>query len=163
MIIHIHGQFYIGGSENSIARDFTVKSTCDFLKSSWSDVSSPKSFIICEKFNIWKHQIFQSENKEAETTKCLNGNRISQKKPDWFLLWLLIIFGDRENTNILGAFLDERTLILIDSLKNQQSYDENLLHMSCLHTFVGTCQELNESLVQDAVVLEELGRKAFPD
>ncbi|RNA25453.1 Transposon Ty3-G Gag-Pol poly [Brachionus plicatilis] len=32
-----------------------------------------------------------------------------------------------------------------------------------LHTFVGRVQELNESLDQYAAVLQELGRKAFPD
>ncbi|RNA35627.1 hypothetical protein BpHYR1_007111 [Brachionus plicatilis] len=141
--------------ENSIARDVSVKSlnnslfqsslfssekkdeTRDFLERSSSDVLTrdflkykAKSLIInmSEKIgkwkntisfnnkknisfsNIWKHQIFQLDNKEAETT-----NR-----------------------------------------------PESSAHVY-LHTFVVRGQELIESLVQYAAVLQELGRKAFPD
>ncbi|RMZ98834.1 hypothetical protein BpHYR1_012854 [Brachionus plicatilis] len=53
--------------------------------------------------NIWKHQIFQLENKEAETLK---------------------ISGDRDKINVLGSFLDDTTFKLVDSLINERSYDE---------------------------------------
>ncbi|RNA37978.1 hypothetical protein BpHYR1_030717 [Brachionus plicatilis] len=149
--------------------------TRDFLEISWSDVSKrdflkykAKSLIIniSEKIgkwkntisfknkknisfsNIWKHQIFQLENK-AETTKCLNGKSISQKRfkmanhclraPSIFNLetnvdiWLARfdnylelnrIFGDRDKINVLGSFLDDTTFKLVDSLINERSYDE---------------------------------------
>ncbi|RNA12540.1 hypothetical protein BpHYR1_024925 [Brachionus plicatilis] len=125
--------------ENSIARDVSVKSlnnslfqsgllssekideTRDFLERSWSD-------------HIWNHQIFQFENNEAETTKCLKGKSITQKRfkmanhslraPSVFTLdtnvdiWLARfdnylelnrIFGDRDKINVLGSFLDDTT------------------------------------------------------
>ncbi|RNA32037.1 Retrovirus-related Pol poly from transposon [Brachionus plicatilis] len=149
--------------------------TRDFLERSWSDVLThdflkykAKSLIInmSEKIgkwkntisfsnkknisfsNIWKHQIFQLENK-AEKTKCLNGKSISQKRfkmanhslraPSIFNLdtnvdiWLTRfdnylelnrIFGDRDKINVLGSFLDDTTFKLVDSLINERSYDE---------------------------------------
>ncbi|RNA42133.1 Retrovirus-related Pol poly from transposon [Brachionus plicatilis] len=85
------------------------------------------------------------------------------------------IFGDRDKINVLGSFLDDTTFKLVDSLINERSYDEVKTKFRALfsrpessahvylHTFVGRGQELNESLVQYAAVLQELGRKAFPD
>ncbi|RNA29800.1 Transposon Ty3-I Gag-Pol poly [Brachionus plicatilis] len=84
-------------------------------------------------------------------------------------------FGDRDKINVLGSFLDDTTFKLVDSLINERSYDEVKTKFRALfsrpessahvylHTFVVRGQELNESLVQYAAVLQELGRKAFPD
>ncbi|RNA43927.1 hypothetical protein BpHYR1_001312 [Brachionus plicatilis] len=119
--------------------------TRDFLERSLSDVSTrdflkykPKSLIInmSEKIgkwkntisfnnkknisfsNIWKHQIFQLENKEAETTKCLKGKSISQKrfKMANHSLRAYQIFGDRDKINVLGSFLDDTTKSLFDKI-----------------------------------------------
>ncbi|RNA44086.1 hypothetical protein BpHYR1_042638 [Brachionus plicatilis] len=85
------------------------------------------------------------------------------------------IFGNRDKINVLGSFLDDTTFKLVDSLINERSYDEVKTKFRALfsrpessahvlfHTFVGRGQELNESLVQYAAVLQELGRKAIPD
>ncbi|CAF0818229.1 unnamed protein product [Brachionus calyciflorus] len=65
--------------------------------------------------------------------------------------------------------------LFADSLIHEETYDEvkarirNLFSRpetpahAYLHTFVGRYQELNESLVQFAAVLNDLGRRAFPD
>ncbi|RNA25055.1 hypothetical protein BpHYR1_043452 [Brachionus plicatilis] len=175
--------------ENSIARDVSVKSlnnslfqsslfssekkdeTRDFLERSWSGVST--------------RDFLKYKAKKAETTKCLNANSISQKglimvnlslrassvftldtNVDIWLarfdnyLELNKIFGDRDKINVLGSFLDDTKFKLVDSLKNEQSYDEVKTKFRALfsrpessahvylHTFFGRGQELNESLVQ---------------
>ncbi|CAF1077819.1 unnamed protein product, partial [Brachionus calyciflorus] len=85
------------------------------------------------------------------------------------------IFVDRDKINVLGSYLDDTTFKLVDSLVHEETYDEvkarirNLFSKpetpahAHLHMFVGRYQELNESLVQFAAVLNDLGRRAFPD
>ncbi|CAF1099625.1 unnamed protein product [Brachionus calyciflorus] len=85
------------------------------------------------------------------------------------------IFSDRDKIKILGSYLDDTTFKHVDSLVHEETYDEvkarirNLFSRpetpanAYLHTFVGRYQELNESLVQFAAVLNDLGGRAFPD
>ncbi|RMZ97371.1 hypothetical protein BpHYR1_030042 [Brachionus plicatilis] len=111
----------------------------------------------CFNAHNWKHPIFHLENKEAETTKCLNGNSISQKS----LIMAKLSLRAPSIRDKINVFLDDTTFKLIDSLINERSYDEvktkfralfsrpeSYAHVY-LHTFVGRGQELNESLVQE--------------
>ncbi|RNA31696.1 hypothetical protein BpHYR1_004628 [Brachionus plicatilis] len=75
--------------------------------------------------NIWKHQIFQLENKEAETTKCLNGNSISQKSLIMTNLSLRapLVFSLNTNVDIWLARFDnylESNRIFTDNRRRNQ-------------------------------------------
>ncbi|RNA14908.1 hypothetical protein BpHYR1_009640 [Brachionus plicatilis] len=134
--------------ENCIARDVSVKSLNN---------------------SLFQSSLFSSEKKD-ETRDFLERSWSDVSTRD-FLKYkaksLIINMSEK-----IGKY--DTTFKLVDSLI-ERSYDEvktkfralfsrpeSAAHVY-LHTFVGRGQELNESLVQYSAVLEELGRKAFPD
>ncbi|CAF1109229.1 unnamed protein product [Brachionus calyciflorus] len=81
----------------------------------------------------------------------------------------MLIYGKQ------GSYLDYTTFKRVDSLVHEETYDEGKARIrnlfssletpahAYLHRYVGTYQVLNESLVQFAAVLNNLGRKSFQD